>query len=99
VRLRPGAATHLSWSVTSARGASLALDNPLNRVEIASSAPGVATIDTLATGATIRARRRGQTTITLTYQRELASGAYDSVYNITGPDRRLVAATLSVSVG
>jgi hypothetical protein len=99
MHLHPGTATHLSWSVTSARGASFALGNPLGRVRITSSVPGVATIDALPTGATIRARHRGQTVVTLTYQRELASGAYDSVYNITGTDQRLVAATVTVSVG
>jgi GH43 family beta-xylosidase len=99
VHLRPGGEAHLSWSVTSARGADLALDNPLDRVQITSSGPGVVAIDSLATGATIRARHRGQTTITLTYQRELASGAYDSVYDITGSERRIVATTISVNVG
>jgi hypothetical protein len=99
LHLRPGGAAQLSWVVSSARGARLDLANPLNRVQLTSSDPSVAAIRSGPPGATIRGRRRGRTMITLTYQRELASGSYRSVDNITGLNRRLVATTVNVTVG
>ena len=99
LRLRPRGRTALSWRVSSARGARLALSNPLNRVRAISANPDVAAIEDTARGATVRAGRSGRTTITLTYQRELASGAYRNVYDITDTHRQPVSVTVAVEVG
>lgn len=79
LRVHRGAATTLSWQVRSAAGAALALSNPLNAVRVSSADPGVATVSATATGATVFGARRGRTTITVTYQRELSAGGYRDV--------------------
>jgi hypothetical protein len=97
--LRRGAGATLSWHVANARGARLALDNPLNRVRISSADPKVAAVEDTPTGAIVLAGHQGRTTLTLSYQRELSSGAYRDVYNISGQDRQLVSVTVEVNVG
>jgi GH43 family beta-xylosidase len=95
VRLRAGASKHVSWKVESADGVPLALGNPLNRVEASVADPSVATVESEdAGGATIVAHGRGETTLTLTYQRELANGAYQDVSN----GDRLVSVQIPVRV-
>jgi GH43 family beta-xylosidase len=82
VKLHAGASKRVTWTVESADGVPLALANPLNRVEAKIADPSVATVESKdGGGATIVGHGRGQTTLTLTYQRELASGAYEDVYN------------------
>ena len=95
VRLHSGSSKRIRWRVTSADGARLALGNPLNRVDAKVADPSVATIESKgARGATLVAHGAGRTTLTLTYQRELASGAYNDVYN----GSRLVSVTIPVRV-
>jgi hypothetical protein len=67
------------------------LPNPLNRVTATIFPPDAATVRTDAEGATITdVRRRG--TLTLTYQRQHASGGYFDVRN----GRHPVSLTLPV---
>jgi hypothetical protein len=94
VFLHSGGQRHISWRVLSADGARLALGNPLNRVSATVQNPSVATIDAQTDGGTITAHNPGRTTLTLTYQRELSSGAYNDVYN----GRRPVALRIAVVV-
>jgi hypothetical protein len=98
LRLRSGASRRITWSVRSAQGALLALDNPLNRVRATSSRPGVAGITANTTEGKITAGHPGHATITLVYQREHASGSYFDVYNVFGLHRQLVAVRLTVIV-
>jgi hypothetical protein len=98
LRLRRGARAVISWQVRSARGARLALTNPLNRVRGVSSDPGVATIVVGGQGGTVVAGRPGRTTLTLIYQRERSSGRYTDVYNIRHHHRQLVSVTIRVTV-
>jgi GH43 family beta-xylosidase len=95
VALRAGSAKRIAWRVDSADGASLALGNPLNRVEAKVADPAVATIDDAGT---IVAHGPGRTTLTLTYQRKLASGAYNDVYNLGRGASRLVSVRVRVTV-
>jgi hypothetical protein len=93
--LRPGARAPLQAWVTSAQGARLALENPLNRVAMRSARPGVARLVVRSGGvARVIGGRRGTTTIRLTYQRRLASGGYRSVRDAG----RLVTTTVRVRV-
>jgi hypothetical protein len=95
VKLHAGDGKHLTWEVRSADGVPLALDNPLNRVAAQIADPAVATIESKdAGGATIVGHARGQTTLTLTYQRELASGRYADVSN----GDRLVSVSIPIRV-
>ena len=98
LRVRSGAATTVSWQVHSAAGAALALSNPLNAVRVSSADPGVATVSATAAGATVFGERRGRTTITVTYQRELSAGGYLDVFNLVGHHRQLVSVTIPVKV-
>jgi hypothetical protein len=82
--LRRGGEGRLSWRVTSASGAALALANPLNRVDVEAPGAEVELQDAGPDGVTVAARRRGRTTITLTYQRRLASGGYRDVADARG---------------
>ena len=80
--LRSGSSKPLTWQVASADGALLALDNPLNRVRATSANSAVASVtDSGGSAGTVVAHAPGRTTVTLTYQREHASGAYVDVYN------------------
>jgi hypothetical protein len=89
----------LAWRVWSADGAALALGNPLNRVRAVSANPGVATVDDAGGSAgTVVAHAPGRTTVTLTYQREHASGAYVDVYNLSRHGRQLVSVRVTVVV-
>jgi GH43 family beta-xylosidase len=97
--LRAGSSKRLAWRVESADGAALALGNPLNRVRATAADPGVASIeDAGGDGATIVAHGPGRTTVTLTYQREHASGAYVDVSNLGWYGRRPVSARVAVVV-
>jgi GH43 family beta-xylosidase len=98
LRLRRGTAATVSWQVRSARGAALALTNPLNGVRVTSANPRVATVSATATGATVFGEHRGQTRITVTYQRELSAGGYRDVFNIVGHHLQPVSVTISVKV-
>jgi GH43 family beta-xylosidase len=64
----------LRWSVVSAAGVPFALANPLNRVVLKASR-GVRVAAVAPDGATVS----GKGTVTLTYQRKLASGGYRDV--------------------
>jgi GH43 family beta-xylosidase len=93
--LRSGTSRSLAWRVASADGALLALGNPLNRVRAVSANPGVATVeDAGGSSGRVVAHAPGRTTVTLTYQREHASGAYVDVYN----GRRPVSVRVAVVV-
>ena len=98
LRVRSGAATRVSWQVHSAAGAALALSNPLNAVRVSSADPGVTTVSATAAGATVFGERRGRTTITVIYQRELSAGEYLDVFNRGGHHRQLVSVTMPVKV-
>ena len=98
IRLRTGSTTTLSWQVRSAAGAELALSNPLNAVRVTVANPRVAAVTATATGATVLGKHPGRTTITATYQRELAAGGYNDVFNIVGRHRELVSVTIPVKV-
>jgi hypothetical protein len=81
-----GASAPVSWHVASASGALLALGNPLNRVSVTVADPTIATVrPTSASGGTVVGGSPGHTAITLTYQRQLSTGGYQTVHNI-GPD-------------
>lgn len=83
VRLSAGATARLNWSVSAATGARLALANPLNRVRVDSANPAVVRVEGLdGSHARLRAKEPGTTWVTLTYQREKASGAYADVYDL-----------------
>jgi hypothetical protein len=93
--LRSGSSKPLTWQVASADGARLALDNPLNRVRATSANPAVASVaEAGGSSGTVVAHAPGRTTVTLTYQREHASGAYVDVYN----GRRPVSVRVTVVV-
>jgi hypothetical protein len=96
LRLRADRTAQLRWRVASADGARLALANPLNRVSATVADPRVVEIHPAADGAggTVVAKARGRTTITLTYQRELAAGGYFDVVNDAWP----VSLTVDVKV-
>jgi hypothetical protein len=96
LRLRVGATAQLAWQVTSNGGASLALANPLNRVFATVANPRVADMSQTpgGTGATVVAKAAGQTTITLSYQRERAAGDYFDVVDDANP----VSLTVNVKV-
>ena len=96
LRLRAGTTAQLAWRVASAEGASLALANPLNRVSATVANSRVAEVHPAADGAggTVVAKAAGRTTITLSYQRELAAGDYFDVVNDAWP----VSLTVDVKV-
>jgi len=100
VRLRAGQSRTLRWSVTSSEWTRLALGNPLNRVQASVADPSVATVDVRPSGdgATLTARHRGRTTITLSYQRELSAGGYFDVFNTAAGASQPVATTIHVIV-
>jgi hypothetical protein len=81
--MRAGTSRRLRWSVTSADGARLALENPLNRVKADVSGDAARVGD----DGVVVARHRGRATITLTYQRKLAAGGYRDVVDARGPVR------------
>ncbi len=94
LRLRRGQSARIRWTVTSAGGARLALANPLNRVDARGADPRVVTVTPGANGARITANHRGRTTLTLVYQRKLASGGYRDVVD----NGRVVARTVRIQV-
>jgi hypothetical protein len=100
VYLRSGSSRSLAWQVRSADGAALALGNPLNRVRATVANPGVASVSPDATGSsgTVVGHAPGRTTVTLTYQREHASGAYVDVFNLGRHWRQPVSVRVSVVV-
>jgi GH43 family beta-xylosidase len=91
VKVQVGASARIAWQVLSADGVRLALGNPLNRVAATMADPRIATIDDKGT---VVGRSPGRTTLTLTYQRRLASGAYNDVYN----GRRRVSVSIPIRV-
>jgi hypothetical protein len=93
-----GASQSLSWTVTSADGAKLALFNPLNRVHARVADRRIARVTAAGDGGTVTGRRAGTTTLTLTYQRERASGRYRDVRNVEGARRELVRLTVPIRV-
>jgi beta-xylosidase len=98
VSLRAGQSSRVAWQVQSADDVPLALGNPLNRVQATIADPTIATIEPAgADAATVAAHRAGRTTLTLTYQRQLSTGAYNDVYNLDG-GRRLVSRRIPVIV-
>jgi hypothetical protein len=101
IRLRRGHSTRLRWAVTNAQGTRLALANPLNRVHATVADARVATLDIRASGdaATVTARHRGRTTLTLSYQRELSAGGYFDVFNHAAAGWQPVTTTIAVRVG
>lgn len=79
--LHAGASTTITWSVISAQGASLALENPLNRVQghIADDRVAEETPGANGSSATVNALTSGRTVLTLTYQRLSSAGSYRDV--------------------
>jgi hypothetical protein len=97
--IRAGARATLQAWVTSADGARLALENPLNRVAVRVADPTVVGVVVRPGGvASVTGRGAGSTTIRLIYQRRRAQGGYLSVFNEVGRGRRLVSATVRVRV-
>jgi hypothetical protein len=96
LHLRAGARAPVTWRVTSASGARLALANPLNRVAVRVADPGVATVKVAPGGSrgTIVAHHAGRTRITLTYQRRRAAGGYQNVFNGARPVTRSITVTV-----
>ena len=96
--LRPGRSASLRWQVLSANGASLALENPLNRVRTGSSRPGVARLINDGGGydGTVMGLRPGRAVITVIYQRKSARGTYRDVRQGTSGRRVLVRVTVIV---
>jgi hypothetical protein len=96
--LRPGRSASLRWHVLSANGASLALENPLNRVRTGSSRPGVARLIDVGGGydGTVMGLRPGRAVITVIYQRKSARGTYRDVRQGTSGRRVLVRVTVIV---
>ncbi len=96
--LRPGQSAPLRWQVLSANGASLALENPLNRVRTGSNRPSVATLVDNGGGydGTIKGLRPGRAVITIIYQRKSASGAYRDVHQGRLGRRALARVTVIV---
>ena len=90
---------HVSWQVTSASGARLALANPLNRVSTSLDRPGTVTPDADSQGATVTLSGKGAARLTLAYQRQKASGLYEDAYNIVStPDGAQRQELVSVTV-
>jgi hypothetical protein len=100
VYLRSGSSKRLAWRVWSADGARLALDNPLNRVRptVANAAVASVSVDADGSSGTVTAHAPGRTTVTLTYQRERASGAYVDVFNLGRYGRQPVSVRVNVVV-
>ena len=96
LRLRAGTTARLTWRVTSAAGASLALANPLNRVSprVANSRVAELRPDADGAGGTVVAKAAGKTTLTLAYQRRHAAGDYFDVFDDTWP----VSQTVDIKV-
>ena len=85
IALRRGARAPLQAWVTSAAGARLALENPLNRVAFHVADPDVARVVVRRGGAArVVGAGAGTTRVRLTYQRRLADGGYRSVANRRG---------------
>jgi hypothetical protein len=96
--LHVGAGSRIAWQVDSADGAALALGNPLNRVRATVANPAIATLQGDGDDAgRVVAQRPGRTTLTLTYQRRLANGTYNDVYNL-GRGRQPVAIRIPILV-
>jgi hypothetical protein len=100
ITVQLGSRAPVTWRVTGATGARLALGNPLNRVRATVADPAVATIDAVAgDAATVVARGVGRTTLTLTYQRRLSAGGHADVYDLpAGGDPRPVSVTVRITV-
>jgi hypothetical protein len=100
MRLRRGQSRRIDWAVRTAAGTLLALGNPLNRVRVTVADPRVATVETRASGdgGILVARHPGRTTVTLSYQRELAADGYFDVVNLAFGVRRPVATSIPVRV-
>ncbi|MFZ1997331.1 MAG: family 43 glycosylhydrolase [Solirubrobacteraceae bacterium] len=77
-----GSSQSVSFQVWSADGASLALANPLNRIEVTSSNPNVAVATPSADGTTVTVtgRSRGSAWLLAVYQRRQANGNYQDVH-------------------
>ncbi|HEY2319145.1 MAG TPA: family 43 glycosylhydrolase [Solirubrobacteraceae bacterium] len=100
VVLRPRSSATVRFEVLSADGTPLALENPLNRIVVRSSNPGVATATVGADGATVTVagRSRGRARLVAVYQRERASGVYYDVHQGRG-GAQAVALRLRALVG
>jgi hypothetical protein len=97
--VRKGRSARVSWAVTSASGAELALANPLNRVRARVTDPRIATIQADAPDAAIVVGRHvGRTTLRLRYQRRSAAGSYYGVFNLFPAAQRPVTARVEVRV-
>jgi len=96
--LRPGASQTVRVAVLSADGTPLALENPLNRVVVRSSNPGVATAAVGADGATVTVTGHapGRASLVAVYQREHADGTYSDVHQ--GRGAQTVAVRLRMTV-
>jgi GH43 family beta-xylosidase len=93
--LHAGDTKRIAWQVASADGVPLALGNPLNRVEATVADPEVATIEADGSDAgTVAAHSAGQTTLTLTYQRQSSTGTY---YDVTN-GHRVVSVSIPIRV-
>jgi hypothetical protein len=84
--LHQGSSRTTRFGVLTADHVPLALENPLNRVLATVARPGVASAKTNSDGAstTLTGVSAGRTFLTLTYQRQLASGTYRDVHQ--GPN-------------
>jgi glycosyl hydrolase family 43 len=99
IDMRAGVRRRLAATVTSADGARLALDNPLNRVAFRVADRDIARVDRRRGGVVeVVGLRAGTTTIRLVYQRRRAHDGYFDVFDQVGSQRRWVAATVRVRV-
>ncbi|MFC4555480.1 glycoside hydrolase family 43 protein [Georgenia faecalis] len=73
---------HFSWEVTTAAGARLPLDNPLNRVRVDVDNPDVLHLQVTGSTANFGVVGTGEATVTFTYQRQLANGEYVDVVQV-----------------
>ncbi len=81
-----GGTGEIGWRVTTRSGAVVDLSNPLNRVTATLEPTAVAAVHSRADGATLTPQGEGVAALTLTYQRQKASGVYSDVHNTNRSD-------------
>jgi GH43 family beta-xylosidase len=80
--LRPGSSRTVRFQVLSADGTPLALENPLNRLDVRAGNPSVASASNTTDGATVTvtALSPGRASLVVSYDRLLANGTYRDVH-------------------
>lgn len=99
VILAPGASQQVTADVRSAANASLALDNPLNRVSATIGDLSIASLTgATGSGVSVVAQNPGRTWLRLTYQRQLSDGSYRNVVNTRPEAQHPVTVIVPVTV-